>query len=353
MATKAWSITTPLASVGIDIGKEIFHVVGLGTDGKTAFRWKIKRLALKEAFEKVPPCIVGMEACLSAHFVSRMLRALGHEPRIIPAIYVKPFLKGQKNDYNDAEAIAEAALRPNLRMVREKTQDQLDLQACHRVRSRLVSRRTAAINQIRAFLIEQGIAVRAGTSALRKSLFEILKNRKDEISPRMTGLIVGLYEDWLKLNERIDAISGEIEELSRSEANCRRLMSVPGIGPIISTATVAAIGTGEAFERGRDFGAWLGLVPRQYSTGGRPILGRISKRGSKYLRTLLIQAAKVLLMRPQNWSRYSFGAWLKTASERLHKNKLAIALANKLARIAWSVLRNERAFDTHLEAAAI
>jgi len=353
MATKACPIITPLASVGIDIGKEIFHVIGLGTDGKTAFRWKIKRLALKEAFEKVPPCIVGMEACLSAHFVSRMLRALGHEPRIIPAIYVRPFVKGQKNDYNDAEAIAEAALRPNLRMVREKTQDQLDLQACHRVRSRLVSRRTGAINQIRAFLIEQGIAVRAGTSALRKSLFEILNNRKDEISPRMTSLIVGLYEDWLRLDERIEAISGEIEELSRSEANCRRLMSVPGIGPIISTATVAAIGTGEAFERGRDFGAWLGLVPRQYSTGGRPILGRISKRGSKYLRTLLIQAAKVLLMRPQNWSRYSFGAWLKTASERLHKNKLAIALANKLARIAWSVLRNERAFDTHLEAAAI
>jgi transposase len=353
MATKACPIATPLASVGIDIGKEIFHVVGLGTDGKTAFRWKIKRLALKEAFEKVPPCIVGMEACLSAHFVSRMLRALGHEPRIIPAIYVKPFVKGQKNDYNDAEAIAEAALRPNLRIVREKTQDQLDLQACHRVRSRLVSRRTAGINQIRAFLIEQGIAVRAGTSALRKSLFEILNNRKDEISQRMIGLIVGLYEDWLRLDERIEAISGEIEELSRSEAHCRRLMSVPGIGPIISTALVAAIGTGEAFERGRDFGAWLGLVPRQYSTGGRSILGRISKRGSKYLRTLLIQAAKVLLMRPQNWSRYSFGAWLATAAERLHKNKLAIALANKLARIAWSVLRNERAFDTHLEAASI
>jgi transposase len=303
MATKTFPIATPLTSVGIDIGKEIFHVVGLGTDGKTAFRWKIKRLALKEAFEKVPPCIVGMEACLSAHFVSRMLRALGHEPRIIPAIYVKPFVKGQKNDYNDAEAIAEAALRPNLRIVQEKTQDQLDLQACHRVRSRLVSRRTAAINQIRAFLIEQGIAVRAGTSALRKSLFEILNNRKDEISRRMTGLIVGLYEDWLRLDERIEAISCEIEELSRSEANCRRLISVPGIGPIISTAMVAAIGTGEAFERGRDFGAWLGLVPRQYSTGGRSILGRISKRGSKYLRTLLIQAAKVLLMRPQNWSR--------------------------------------------------
>ena len=345
--------TAPLTSIGIDIGKEVFHVVGLGTDGKIAFRRKIKRLALKEAFEKLPRCVVGMEACLSAHFVSRMLRTLGHEPRIIPAIYVKPFLKGQKNDYNDAEAICEAALRPNLRTVQEKSQDQLDLQACHRVRSRLVSRRTAAINQIRAFLIEQGIAVRAGMSALRKSLFEILKNRKDEVSPRIANLIVGLYEDWLWLDKRIETITGEIKQLSQSEANCRRLMSVPGIGPLISTGLVAAIGTGEAFERGRDFGAWLGLVPRQYSTGGRSILGRISKRGSKYLRTLFIQAAKVLLIRPQNWPRYSFGAWLKTAAERLHRNKLAVALANKLARIAWSVLRHNRAFDTHIEAGAI
>ena len=345
MASKADTITTPPASVGIDSGKDLFHVVAFGTDGKIAFRWKIKRLSFADAFRRLPPCIVGMEACLSAHFVSRTLRALGHEPRIIPAIYVKPFVKGQKNDYNDAEAIAEAALRPNLRTVQEKSQDQLDLQACHRVRSRLVSRRTATINQLRAFLIEQGIAVRAGTSALRKSLFEILKNRKDEISPRMVDLIVGLHEDWLQLDERIETVTGVIEGLSRSEANCRRLMSVPGIGPLISTGLVAAIGTGEAFERGRDFGAWLGLVPRQYSTGGRPILGRISKRGSKYLRTLFIQAAKVLLMRPHNWSRYSFGAWLKNAAERLHKNKLAVALANKLARIAWSVLARGRSFE--------
>jgi transposase len=216
---------------------------------------------------------------------------LGHEPRIIPAIYVKPFVKGQKNDYNDAEAIAEAALRPNLRVVQEKSQDQLDLQACHRVRSRLVSRRTATINQIRAFLIEQGIAVRAGPRALRNSLFAILENRKDEISPRMAHLILGLYEDWCHLDERIETVTAEIEELSHVEPKCQRLMSVPGIGPLISTALVAAIGTGEAFDRGRDFGAWLGLVPRQYSTGGRSILGRISKRGSKYLRTLLIQVA--------------------------------------------------------------
>jgi transposase len=185
MKPKTESNTASLTVIGVDIGKEVFHLVGFGVDGKIAFRRKIRRLGLKDAFEKLPPCIVGMEACLSAHFVSRELRALGHEPRIIPAIYVKPFVKGQKNDYNDAEAIAEAALRPNLRFVQEKTQDQLDLQACHRVRSRLVSRRTATINQIRAFLIEQGIAVRSGLRALRNSLFAILDNRKDEISPRM------------------------------------------------------------------------------------------------------------------------------------------------------------------------
>jgi transposase len=289
-----------------------------------------------------------MEACLSAHFVSRALRQLGHEPRIIPAIYVKPFVKGQKNDYNDAEAIAEAALRPNLRTVREKTQDQLDLQACHRVRSRLVSRRTATINQIRAFLIEQGIAVRTGSRSLRNSLFAILKNREEELSPRMSDLIVGLYEDWLWLDERIETVSREIAEISEQEANCIRLMSIPGVGPLISTAVVAAIGSGEAFDRGRDFGAWLGLVPRQYSTGGRSILGRISKRGSRYLRTLFIQAANVILMRPQKGEQFSFGTWLQNAAPRMHRNKLATALANKLARIAWSVLRNEKAFDTHL-----
>ena len=353
MKAKTETTTASLAVVGVDIGKEVFHLVGLNTGGTIAFRRKIRRSSLKDVFEQLPPCVVGMEACLSAHFVSRTLRTLGHAPRIIPAIYTKPFVKGQKNDYNDAEAVAEAALRPNLRVVQEKSQNQLDLQACHRVRSRLVSRRTATINQIRAFLIEQGIAVRAGARALRNSLFAILENRKDEISPRMVKLIHGLYEDWCCLDQRIETVTGEIEELSRIEPKCQRLMSVPGVGPLISTALVAAIGTGEAFDRGRDFAAWLGLVPRQYSTGGRSILGRISKRGSRYLRTLLIQAARVLLMRPHNWNRFSFGPWLRAASERLHRHKLAVALANKLARVAWSVLRHDKVFDTHLEIAAI
>ena len=207
--------------------------------------------------------------------------------------------------------------------------------------------RTATINQIRAFLIEQGITVRTGVHALRESLFAILQNREDEISPHMSDIIVGLYEDWLWLDERIEGTTAEIEMISKRKANCRRLMSVPGIGPIISTAMVAAIGTGDAFDRGRDFGAWLGLDPRQYSTGGKPILGRISKRGSRYLRTLFVQAAHIILMRPHNWETFSFGPWLEQASQRMHKNKLAAALANKLARIAWSVLRNGKAFDTN------
>ncbi len=347
MATASTHTIPVLASVGIDIGKDVFHLVGFDRDGRLVLRRKIRRLALVKEFAKLPRCIVGMEACLSAHFVSRTLRKLGFEPRIIPAKYTRPFVKGQKNDYNDAESIAEAALRPNLRVVTEKTQDQLDLQALYRVRSRLVSRRTATINQIRAFLIEQGIAVRKGAQALRNSLFAILENRADEISARMIDIIVGLYEDWLWLDERIESTSNEIERISRGEANCQRLMSVPGIGPMISTAMVAAIGTGEAFEWSRDFGAWLGLVPRQYSTGGKPVLGRISKRGNRYLRTLFVQAAHDILMRPHNWEKFSFGPWLQEASQRMHKNKLAAALANKLARIAWSVLRNGKAFDAN------
>ena len=345
MTNKSAALDEDLLVIGIDIGKDVFHIVGFDQDGTVVLRRMIKRLGLVDVFKKLPRCVVGLEACLSAHFVSRTLRQLGFEPRIIPAIYTKPFSKGQKNDYNDAEAIAEAAMRPNLPVVAEKSQDQLDLQACHRVRSRLVCKRTATINQIRAFLIEQGIAVRRGAHSLRKSLFAILENRADEISERMSDLIVGLYEDWLWLDERIETVSREIKHISQTEANCQRLMSVPGVGPMISTAMVAAIGTGEAFKRGRDFSAWLGLVPKQYSTGGRSILGRITKRGNKYLRTLFVQAAQVILMRPHNWEKFSFGAWLTEASARLHRNKLATALANKLARIAWSVLRFGNKFD--------
>ena len=209
--------------------------------------------------------------------------------RLMPAKYVRPYSKGQKNDFRDAEAIAEAVQRPTMKFVATKTADQLDLQALHRVRERLVSQRTGIINQIRAFLLERGIAVRQGQRFLRAELPRILATPPDVLSPRMVRLIEDLAGDWRRLDERVESLSGEIEAVARQDADCERLMSVPGIGPIISSAMLAAIGRGEVFSKGRDFGAWLGLVPKQTSTGDRTILGKISKRGNRDLRVLFVR----------------------------------------------------------------
>ena len=292
----------------------------------------------------MPACLIGMEACVGAHHLSRRLRLLGHDARLMPAKYVCAYSKGQKNDFRDAEAIAEAVQRPTMKFVATKTAAQLDLQALHRVRERLVSQRTGAINQIRAFLLERGVAVRQGLRVLRAELPGVLATRCDVLAPRMVRIIEDLAGDWRRLDERIEALSGEIEALARLDAGCERLMSVPGIGPIISSATVAAIGTGDAFAKGRDFAAWLGLVPKQFSTGGRTVLGKISKRGNRYLRALFVQAAWVVLIRSKNWERYGLKPWIEAAKRRLHRNVLAIALANKLARIAWGVLAHGRSF---------
>jgi transposase len=253
--------------------------------------------------------------------------------------------EGQKNDFRDAEAIAEAVQRPTMKFVATKTADQLDLQALHRVRERLVSQRTGIINQIRAFLLERGVAVRQGLRFLRAELPIILATRTDVLSPRMLRVIEELAGDWRRLDERIEGLSKEIEALARQDLACERLMTVPGIGPIISSAMVAAIGNGAVFAKGRDFGAWLGLVPKQISTGDRTILGAISRRGNRYLRALFVQAAWVVLVRIKDWDRYGLKARIDAAKKRLHHNVLAIALANKLARIAWAVLNKERAFE--------
>ena len=232
-----------------------------------------------------------------------------------------------------------------MKFVATKTGDQLDLQALHRVRERLVGQRTGIINQIRAFLLERGIAVRQGQRFLRAGLPGILAAPSDVLSPRMVRVIEDLTGDWRRLDERIEGLSGEIEAIARQDIGCERLMSVPGVGPIISSAMVAAIGAGDAFSKGRDFAAWLGLVPRQMSTGDRTILGKISKRGNRYLRVLFVQAAWVVLIKPKSWERHGLKPWLDAAKKRLHHNVLAIALANKLARIAWSVLARGRSFE--------
>jgi transposase len=335
--------------IGIDIGKNSFHVVGLDRRGAIVLRQKWSRGQVEARLANMPPCLIGMEACVGAHHLSRKLKAFGHDARLMPAKYVRPYSKGQKNDFRDAEAIAEAVQRPTMRFVATKTVEQLDLQALHRVRERLVSQRTGVINQIRAFLLERGVAVRQGQRFLRAELPRILATPPDVLSPRMVRVIEGLASDLRSLDTRIKSLSGEIEELAQQDAGCERLMSIPGIGPIISSAMVAAIGTGDGFAKGRDFAAWLGLVPRQISTGDRTILGKISKRGNRYLRVLFVQAAWVVLVKvkPTRWEGHGLKPWIEAAKKRLHHNVLAIALANKLARIAWSVLARGRAFETN------
>ena len=333
--------------IGIDIGKNSFHVVGQDRRGAIVLRQKWSRGQIEARLANLPACLIGMEAGVGAHHLSRKLKTLGHDARLMPAKYVRPYSKGQMNDFRDAEAIAEAVQRPTMKFVATKTADQLDLQALHRVRERLVSQRTGIINQIRAFLLERGVAVRQGLRFLRGELPGILATRTDVLSPRMLRVIEDLAGDWRGLDARVEGLSSEIEALARQDRHCERLMTVPGIGPIISSAMVAAIGTGDAFSKGRDFGAWLGLVPKQISTGDRTILGSISRRGNRYLRTLFVQAAWVVLVKlgPRQWERYGLRSWLEAAKKRLHHNVLAVALANKLARIAWAVLHKERVFQ--------
>src|SRR5216117_3613003 len=230
-------LNTAIAVIGIDIGKNSFHVVGLDKRGAIVLRQKWSRGQIEARLANMPPCLIGMEACVGAHHLK--LKALGHDARLMPAKYVRPYSKGQKNDFRDAEAIAEAVQRPTMKFVAIKTLEQLDLQALHRVRERLVCQRTGIINQIRAFLLERGIAVRQGLRFLRAELPGILARPSDILSPRMVRIIEDLAGDWHRLDERIEGLSSEIEAIARRDSSCERLMSVPGIGPIISSAMIA------------------------------------------------------------------------------------------------------------------
>ena len=341
-----------IRAIGIDTGKNTLHMVGLDDKGAIVLREKVSRNRIAARLVNVPPCLIGIEAGMATHYMSRELVALGHQVKQVPPAYSKPFRQGHKNDFRDAQAVAEAVQRPSTRCVPIKTDGQMDLQALHRVRSRLISDRTAVINQIRGFLLEHGIPVRQGPRFLRLQLPQILATRTDVLSPRMVRILGDIVGDWKYLDERIERVTDEIEDLARTDVSCGQLMTVPGIGPIIASATVAAIGNGTAFAKGRDFAAWLGLVPKQMSTGDRTILGRITKRGNRYLRTLFVQGARAILLHPTSWAKHSFGPWLTAAARRLHRNVLVIALANKLARIALTVLVQGRSYETRAEPAA-
>jgi transposase len=326
-----------IASVGIDLGKTTFHLVALDDHGEVVIKRKLSRKQLVTFTANLAPALIGIEACSGAHFLGATLRDQGHDVRLIPAQFVKPFVKSNKNDYLDAEAIAEAVARKNMRFVPIKTDDQLDLQALHRVRDRLVHRRTAVINQIRGFLLERGITFAKGPANLRNQMPAILEDADQSLSLRMRNLIARLWQEWKQLETDVENASAEIDRIAGQDAACQRLRQIPGVGPLVSTAMVAAVGNGAAFRRGRDFAAWLGLVPRQHSTGGKITLLGISKRGSIYLRRMFIHGARAVLLRVK-YDTGRFGQWVHQLAERAPRNKVIVAIANKLARIAWAVL---------------
>ncbi|MDW9714510.1 IS110 family transposase [Sinorhizobium meliloti] len=327
-----------LAAVyGIDIGKNIFHVVGLGSDGVPVQKVRFRRDTLLQFFARAAPAIVGMESCAGSQWIARKIQALGHKVRLIPAQFVKPYVKSNKTDVIDAEAIAEAATQPTMRFATLKSEEQADLQALHRVRDQMIGTRTRLINQMRAFCLEYGIALRQGAGLFKLDLPQVLEDQSNDLSPAMRKLLANLFADLRQLEHRIGDLTREIEAIANREDVARRLMTIPGIGALGATALLAAIGNGRQFHKARDLAAWLGLVPREYSTGGKQRLLGISKRGNRYVRKLLVHGARSCF-RHLDRTRDRLGSWLDGLQARMHPNKAVVALAAKMARIVWVVL---------------
>jgi transposase len=305
--------------------------------GQVVVRKRCSRTQLLAFTGNLQVQIIGMEACGGAHFLGRALREQGHEVRLLPAQYVKPYVKTNKSDYIDAEAIAEAVQRPTMRFVPIKTEEQLDLQALHRVRERWVMRRTAVVNQVRSLLLERGLTLPKGRSHLDRMLPRILEDAELKLTNSFRVLLAQLKLELEQLRARIEPMDAVIEQQARDNEACQRLTQIPGVGPVTATALVAAIGNGNGFRKGRDLSAWVGVVPRECSTGGKQKLLGISKRGNPYLRRLFVQGARsVLLHRARQAPGLS--RWLAQLLTRAHQNVVIVALANKLIRIAWAVL---------------
>ena len=327
-----------VAVLGVDLGKNSCSVVGLDDTGKVIMRRRMHRDSVIKIASGLAPCVVAMEACCGAHHLGRILRERGHQVRLMSPEYVRPYVKAQKNDDRDAEAIAEAATRPTMRFIELKSAEQLDMQSLHRVRDRLVSERTALLNQLRAILLERGIVIPQGRRKLEDHLRTLLEGQEAILSPRVWSLLNDMQAEWRALDSRIEALTDEFAAQAKTDEAARRLATIPGIGVLNATALVAAVGNAATFARGRDLAAWLGLVPRQMTTGGKPRLMGITKRGNKYLRKLLVHGARAALP-SLSASATPLGKWLTSLLERAHKNTVVVALANKLARIVWAVLR--------------
>jgi transposase len=323
--------------IGMDLAKYVFHIYGVDERGKQIMRKKLSRAKVLEFFANLPACRIGVEACCGANYWARKIEELGHEVKMISPQYVKPYVKTNKNDYNDAEAICEALSRPNMRFVPMKSREQQDIQMIHRLLERLKSDRTATANQARSYLLENGIALPKGINRIRKGLPVLIEDLENELSIITRDCLSNLYAHLLYLDERIAEYDHRLSVIAKQSEHCQRLLKIDGVGVLVATAIFAAAGNGSEFKNGRHFAAWLGLVPRQHSTGGRTRLLGISKHGNKHLRTLLILGAHSVVHRCGKKGDKA-SKWLQGVLERGGGNKAAVAQANKTARIVWAIL---------------
>lgn len=335
---------TEITTIGLDLAKNVFHAICCDDRGKVIKKKMLRRSKLVAWFANLPQSLVAMEACASAHYWARELQSLGHQVKLIPPQHVKPFVRGNKNDYNDALAISEAVTRPEMRFVAIKTPQQQDIQALHRLRERRLRDRTALCNQVRGLLAEYGIVFPRGVNTLRKRIPEILEDGENGLSDFFRNMLSRSYQQLTQLDEHIDAYTQELEAYSRRDDACQRLKTIPGYGPIISSAFYSVVGNGEAYRRGRDVSASLGIVPRQHSSGGKNVLLGISKRGDRYLRSLLIHGARSVVIQAVN-KEDALSRWINKIRATRGFNKAVVALANKLARIGWAILANNTVYQ--------
>jgi transposase len=338
-----------VTTVGVDLAKNVFQVHAVDERGKAVVRKQLKRNQMAPFFAKLAPCLVGMEACASAHHWARKLQTLGHTVRLVAPQFVKPYVKANKNDAADAEAICEAVSRPSMRFVAVKTVAQQALLAMHRVRQGFIKARTAQANQIRGLLGEFGLVIPQGIGHIAKRVPQLIEDASNELPGTFRVLIDRLLEHLKGLDRQVAELEAQITAWHReSESSCR-LEQIPGIGPITATALVATMGEARNFANGRQVAAWLGLVPRQHSTGGKPTLLGMSKRGDAYLRTLLIHGARSMILALRR--KANPDGWLHSLLKRRNANVAAVALANKNARIAWALLAHERTYRADYAAA--
>ncbi|ABE63822.1 transposase IS116/IS110/IS902 [Nitrobacter hamburgensis X14] len=330
--------------IGLDLAKYVFEVHGVDSHGKVVVRKTLRRNAGAHFFANLPPCLVGMEASNGAHYWTRVLTEFGHQVRLISPQFVTPYVKSNKNDRNDAEAICEAVGRPSMRFVPPKSVDQLAVQAVHRIRRRLVADRVRLVNQIRGLLSEHGIVIARDITQLRRGLANIVGSSDDGLSDLVRSLMRELQVEMAELDQRITSYDRRIREIFRNSEQCQRLGKIEGIGPVTATALIAAVGDRTCFRNGRQFAAWLGLVPKQRSSGGRVRLFGISKRGDRYLRTLMIHGARAALGRAGG-KQDPRSLWLGKLRQRRHPNVAAVALANKNARIVWAMLSGNASYE--------